>query len=274
MKKLIAICAVAAMFLAVSGIASGEAVQSGGWANVDYTISSLPDNATERQHTHAEAGFDIATGTPVSVDDDYTTPGYSYAYAETSHSWGEGEADTSLDYLRAANYASAGGSALESWGYGSTVYRVDFTLDTAQTIDIGYLFTGKIWVDSDSSAGSGFSTGLLSIEIDDVLVYDSDPNCDHFVEVTGIGYEEKTLSDSGTISHQFATGAHQIAFFVDTYENAAVPEPSSAVAIIGLLATGGALWWRRRRRGATRAPWSEENRQAIRHMIDHGRTGA
>ena len=53
-----------------------------------------------------------------------------------------------------------------------------------------------------------------------------------------------------------------------------IPEPSSVAALIGLLATGGGLWLRRRRRGARRAPWSDENRQAIRQIIDHGRTSA
>ena len=54
----------------------------------------------------------------------------------------------------------------------------------------------------------------------------------------------------------------------------AIPEPSSVAALIGLLATGGGLWLRRRRRRATRAPWSEESRQAIRQIVDHGRTSA
>ena len=53
-----------------------------------------------------------------------------------------------------------------------------------------------------------------------------------------------------------------------------IPEPSSVAALIGLLATGGGLWLGRRRRRATRAPWSEESRQAIRQIIDHGRTSA
>ena len=239
MKKLMTICVVMTMVLAVSGTAIGDPlVESGGWANVDYTISWL-SSPTEYQHTHAEAGFDIATGTPISVDDDYGLPN-SYSYASTSHSWGESEADTDSDYLYAANYASADASVLESWGYGSTVYRVDFTLDTAQTIDIGYEFDGFIWVNSGSTAGSGLSFGLLSIWIDDPGM-DGDPayDFDDYVAVTGIGYEEMTLSDSGTISHLFAAGLHQIAFNVDTYENALVPVPGAVLlGILGLGAVG------------------------------------
>jgi len=234
---------VAGFLLAVSGTASGALVESGGWANVNYSIS-LPGSSTEYQHTHAEAGFDIATGTPISVDDDYGLP-YSYSYASTSHSWGESEADTAADYLKASNYASADASVLESWGYGSTVYRVYFDLDTGQTIDIDYDFDGFIWVDSGNAAGSGFSTGLLSIEINGSPVYDSDPEWDDFVAVTGIGYDEMTLSDSGTISHLFAAGSHQIAFYVDTYENAAVPEPAT-ICLLGL----GGLGLLRRRKNA------------------------
>lgn len=224
--------------LAVSGTAIGDPfVESGGWANVVYTIS-LPGSPTEYQHTHAEAGFDIATGTPISVDDDYGLP-YSYSYASTSHSWGESKADTGSDYLYAANYASADASVLESWGYGSTIYRVDFTLDAAQTIDIGYDFDGFISVDSDSAAGSGFSVGSLSIWIDDPGM-DGDPayDFDDFVAVTGIGYDSKDLSDSGTLSHPFAVGSHQIAFNVDTYENAVVPVP--AAVLLGMLGLGAA----------------------------------
>ena len=192
MRKTMIICAAMTMFLAVSGTAIGDLVESGGWAQVDYTIS-LPGSPTEYQHTHAEAGFDIATGTPISEDDDYDLPNSS-SYASTSKSWGESKADTGSDYLKAANYASADASVLESWGYGSTTYRVDFTLDTAQSIDIGYDFTGSIWVDSSSTAGSGFSAGLFAIEIDDLLVYDSDPEVDDFVAVTGIGKYEMGLS--------------------------------------------------------------------------------
>ncbi|MBN1457487.1 MAG: PEP-CTERM sorting domain-containing protein [Sedimentisphaerales bacterium] len=217
-------------------------VDSGGWASLDYCITTLPGTVTEYQHTHAEAGFDIATGTPVSVDDDYGLP-ISYAYASTSHSWGQSQADTGTDRLEAANYASADALVTESWGYGSTVYRVNFTLDMEQTIGIGYDFNGYVWVNSLSPDGAGFSTGLLAIEIDNVLVYDSDPEWDDFVEVIGVGYDELTLGDVGTLCPTLAAGPHEIAFFLDTYENAEVPEP----ATLCLLAFGSLLIGRRKK---------------------------
>jgi len=246
MKKLITICAVVGLVLAVSGVVNaGLSVESGGWAQLDYTVS-LPGNATiisEYQHTHAEAGFDISTGTPVSTMDDYTQT-YSYADAYTSHSWGKSEADTVADYLRAENYASAGDGAYESWGYGSTVYRLDFSLPSATTVDIDYNFDGSIWVDSASPAGSGFSTGLASIWIDGTMEYDSDPSWDDYVEVIGIGSASKGLSDSGTIPYNFSAGSHEIAFFVDTYENAAVPAPGAI--LLGGIGIGLVGWLRRR----------------------------
>ena len=52
----------------------------------------------------------------------------------------------------------------------------------------------------------------------------------------------------------------------------AVPEPASLI-IWGLLGAAGAGLgvWRRRRRGATGAPWPEENRQAILQIVERGR---
>jgi hypothetical protein len=241
MRRLIIVCTVVGLVLVSNSATNAVAVESGGWASLDYSIA-LPAGASEYQHTHAEAGFDIATGTPVSTDDDYTQP-YSYAYASISHSWGESEADTSQDYLGAANYASADGSVLESWGYGSTIYRLSFTLGTQETIDIGYTFSGNIWVDSSSTYGSAFSVGLCSIEIDDIQVYDSDPDWDDYVEVIGVGSASKDLSDSGTIPHVFEPGSHEIVIILDTYENAAVPEPTT----ICLLGLGGLSLLRRKR---------------------------
>jgi len=231
LKVIRTICAIG-LLLTVGGIASGVSVESGGQASLGYTITPLPAGAADYQHTHAEAGFDIATGTPVSVVDDYSLPN-SEAFAETSHSWGRATGDTAADLLGAANYASAGGSALQSWGYASTVHRVEFTLDAEQTIDIAYAFDAVTWVDSSSTAGSGFSVALAAIAIDGGLVYDSDPDWDDYVAVTGIGYEEKTLSDSGTISQLLAPGPHQVAFFLDTYENAIVPEPLTMLGVFG-----------------------------------------
>ena len=53
-----------------------------------------------------------------------------------------------------------------------------------------------------------------------------------------------------------------------------VPEPASLI-IWGLLGAGaaGLTVVRRRRRGATGTPWSEQDRQAIRGMVDRGRLG-
>ena len=246
MRKLITICVIMTMILAVSGVANAAPnVSSGGWAQLDYTVT-LPGatNISEYQHTHAEAGFDISTGTPVSTVDDYTQP-YSYAYASTSHSWGEGKADTTADYLRAENYASAGGSAGESWGYGSTVYRLDFSLPCATSVDIDYVLTGNIWAQSSIAGGSAFSVGLAMIEIDGAMVYDSDPDWDDYVEVIGIGSASKNLADSGTISYSCAAGSHEIAFFVDTYENATVPAPGAI--LLGGIGVGLVGWLRRRR---------------------------
>jgi len=54
----------------------------------------------------------------------------------------------------------------------------------------------------------------------------------------------------------------------------ATPEPASLIAwsLIGATAAGLSVW-RRRRRGATRMPWSAENRQAIREIVDGRRNG-
>jgi len=223
------------VFLLIGGgVASAvpALVESGGYASLEYCITTLPGNATEYQHAHAEAGFDIATGTPVSVSDDYGYP-IAYAYASTSNSWGAGQADADIDYLDAENYASADELVTESWGYGSTVYRVNFILDSEQTIGIGYTFEGYIWDDSISPYGEAFSTGLLSIEVDGVMLYDSDPEWDDFVEVFGIGYDEKDLYDEGNLCPTLDAGPHEIAFYVDTYENASVPEPAT-LCLLGL----------------------------------------
>ena len=111
MRRITVICGTLTIFFAASGTATGDPiVESGGWANVDYTIC-LPGSPTEYQHTHAEAGFIVGPpGVTVDEDDNYTVPGYSEAYASTSHSWGESKADTGSDYLYAANYASADAS--------------------------------------------------------------------------------------------------------------------------------------------------------------------
>jgi len=247
MKKLITIYTVIGLILAVSSVANAApTVSSGGYARVDYTVT-LPGSATdiiEYQHTHAEAGFDISTGTPVSTADDYTQP-YSYAYASTLYSWGEGKADTTTDYLSAENYAAAGGLFPESWGYGLAIYRLSFILPTAQTIDIGYALTGNVWAQSTIVGGSAFSVGLASIEIDGAMVYDSDPYWDDYVEVVGIGSASKDISESGTISHLFGQGSHEIAIFVDTYENAAIPAP--AAILLGGIGVGLVGWLRRGR---------------------------
>jgi hypothetical protein len=248
MKNLIIICVVAITLLAVSGVVNAvPTVKSGGYLKLDYSVT-LPVGATgisEYQHTHAEAGFDISTGLPVDVSDDYTVPGYSSAYASTSQSWGESKADTTADYLSAANYASAGGVSRESWGYGSTIYRLYFTLSGGATIDIDYELTGNVWAESTIVDGSAFSVGLASIRIDTIEVYDSDPLWDDYVEVNGIGSASKDLSDSGTISHLFGAGSHEIAFYVDTYENAAVPAPGAI--LLGGIGIGIVGWLKRRR---------------------------
>jgi hypothetical protein len=247
MKKLVTIYTVIVLILAVSGVANAApTVSSGGLAQLYYTVT-LPPGATsisEYQHTHAEAGFDISTGTPVSTVDDYTQP-YSVAFASTSHSWGFSKADTTMDYLSAENYASADGLAYESWGYGNTIYRLNFTLDNEATIDIEYALFGNVWAQSTIVGGSAFSVGLASIEIDGNMVYDSDPDWDDYVQVVGIGSAVKDLSDSGMISHLFNQGSHEIAILVDTYENAAIPAP--AAILLGGIGVGLVGWLRRRR---------------------------
>ena len=62
------------------------------------------------------------------------------------------------------------------------------------------------------------------------------------------------------------------AFGKDLVLGSTVPEPASLI-IWGLLASGcaGVAVVRRRRRGATGTPWSEENRQTIRRIVDGGR---
>jgi hypothetical protein len=248
MKKPITICVVATMLLTVGGVVNaGPTVESGGYLKLDYSVA-LPGSATsisEYQHTHAEAGFDISTGLPVDVKDDYTVPGYSSAYASTSHSWGESIADTTADYLSAENYASADGSVSESWGYGSTIYRLYFTLGSEETIDIDYDLTGNVWAESTSVDGSAFSLGLASIWIDGTMEYDSDPLWDDYVEVNGIGSAFKDLSDSGTISYLFDAGSHVVAFYMDTYENAMVPAPGAI--LLGSIGVGLVGWLKRRR---------------------------
>jgi hypothetical protein len=248
MKNLIIICVVATMLLTVGGVVNAvPTVESGGYLKLDYSVT-LPGSATgisEYQHTHAEAGFDISTGLPVDVKDDYTVPGYSSAYASTSQSWGESKADTTADYLSAANYASAGGVSRESWGYGSTIYRLYFTLSNEETIDIDYELTGDVWVESTIVDGSAFSVGLAGIWIDGTMEYDSDPFWDDYVEVNGIGSVSKDLSDSGTISYLFDAGSHEITFLVDTYENAVVPVPGAV--LLGGIGVGIVGWLKRRR---------------------------
>jgi len=59
-----------------------------------------------------------------------------------------------------------------------------------------------------------------------------------------------------------------------------IPEPASLIiwSLLGAGCAGLGVWRRRRAAqmggGTPRAPWSEESRQAIRQIIDHGRTNA
>lgn len=215
-------------------------VESHGTARLDYTIN-LPANiinVSEYQHTHAEAGLDISTGIPSDVSDDYTSPGFSSSIAQTTHSWGYAEADTANDYIETQHFASADSSVSESWGYGYPIYKLFFTLGAQETIDIGYSFNAHIWVNSMDDSGSAFSTALFSIYLDNysTLLYDPAPD---FVSVNGIGFQEKYLSDAGSISHVFGPGDHQIIYTLDSYGNAVVPEPGTllllCLGMIGLV---------------------------------------
>ena len=211
-------------------------VESGGWVRIDYSVN-LPLSASDisdYQHIHAEAGFDISAGLPVSVDDDYTIPSAS-ASAATSHSWGRGEGDTNQDYLLAEVYASAEAPKLSSWGYCSTIFnQTNFTLSSEETIDIGYAFSGNIWANSSSHSASAFSAGWFSIWIDDysILLYENG-DC---IDLVGLGSEAKDLSDSGVVSYHFTSGTHDIIYAMDIYANAAVPEPAGwLLLLLGLV---------------------------------------
>lgn len=225
-----------ALLFLTGGPVSALPVESGGWAKLEYNVT-LPtgaSNVSKYQHTHAEAGFDIATGTPQTTEDNYTVPGLSSAYAETSpkHSYGKADASTDGKYVSADNWASAG-STPESWGYGSSIYKVSFDLSSTEEATIDYVFTGTIWVNSLSEDGSAFSVALGSIWADDysVSLWDSDPDFNDYIEVIGIGSDLKNFDYKGTLKHTFSPGSHEIIFTVDTYENAAVPEPTTMLLL-------------------------------------------
>lgn len=198
-------------------------VQSQGWAELDYTVSV---SGAPYVITHAEAGIDIQTGTPVATDHHGTDvdanaeiPGYS---------WGHAEVDP--DYIYASSFASAEG---ESWGYGAAFAGLTFT--GSGIVDIDYEFTGRIQADSSVDFGSAVSIATLWIVIDPVYspggaIVDcaDDYWYGDIMMVSGTDAQLRTLSDSGIFSYDFGPGDHEILLSVDSYNNAAVPIPGAA----------------------------------------------
>ena len=82
----------------------------------------------------------------------------------------------------------------------------------------------------------------------------------------------KTINPDGSHRPYDYNGGQQHGIQLNELTLAPVPEPASLI-IWGLLGAGAAGLGvvRRRRRGATGTPWSEENRQAIRRIVDGGR---
>lgn len=229
-----------------TGIASAlPLVESSGWIRFDYSFTPSV-TTTPSQYIDVQAGYDLSGSPYWDAHDSATPEAHAYVATPTTHSWAEGTGDIDNNYLRGEVYASADGSTPGSWAYCDNFYKaINFHLDSAQTIEIGYTITGNLSGQSSSSVGSIYTAAAFSIQIDGITDDQGLYHVDEYAEVTlnGIGTNSLDLSSlaafSGTLSVDFEAGDHTIILAPDIYASAAVPEPATIMlfllGVVGLM---------------------------------------
>ncbi len=260
MKKLIRICAVATIVLAVGSANTQAAVNVGTWIDahpdhqawhetiVDGYTTGGPREAGNVFWTSYGTGVPngFALGNAVSSGWELITGEYEFKTTYTGGlmvlfggGWGDSVYFVTLGNLTV--YSNGPDDWDPTFGHRG---QISWMLETSGTIDDHPLYTVNFTA----------TNGTLSGFPDDV-------------PLSGYGVGHTNLNgpsnDTPVMWGEFGTTQVTIA---------AIPEPGSLITW-GLLGAGAAGLgvWRRRRRGATAAPWIEENRQAIHQIVDRGR---
>lgn len=254
MRKLfLFVLAVWAAFIAFLPVEASADSSVYSWVNstLKYNVT-LPPGATitlQSLYAHGEIGYDISSGVPAveaTSAVDTTDPDWPYAYAYAHDPFIYGDSDAMGPYpehpenqntLWAYTW-SDNSDHPETWGRAQASYRVHFGLSESATVTVSCLRAGgtsnQAGAYSDSESGSAFALGLASVYADNysILLWDSDPENDDYLEVHGIGGGQKNYPQNPLIEYTFGPGAHDIAITADAYSNASVPLPG-AIFLLG-----------------------------------------
>ncbi|MFH1147401.1 MAG: hypothetical protein V1736_06805 [Pseudomonadota bacterium] len=241
-----------AVFVPAQGSASELYASSWGTSNLNFSIV-LPGDATVTSrslHAHSELGYDISSGVPAKVADmtiSEGTPeweetgGYAWAYIRgdrKNESGLSGCADTLPSEMWAYTWATGDAGRPETWSFSLAVYTIAFNLSSPGSVSVTYsspgydYFTG---VDAYCDSAYTYASSRRSILADgSTQLYDLGNTLEQF----GIGYMTGYSPDSGTVSHDFDAGLHEISVIAYADSKASVvPIPGSAI-LFGSALTG------------------------------------
>ncbi len=300
MKKLLLVLAATSLMLGAIATARAEYIvkhdfetswtgdYAPGWENTDYRHGTPPVGKMMEQVSGGYTGNGMKL-TADSVPEDWMWwAGVSVTGVDANAMKKEYDPWVSVRYYDegsspTANDAAGQLMAVPSWvnpytGAGEDWTDIQFGARDDVEDNYYYVSCGEDmvgWVDTEESRDSGWhqlkmqlssTDGYVHFYLDDVEVGTSHRN--DYEDLMGLGLYTRFAAPLSVWDPKPST-------LWDDFEfGSSVPEPTTVAGLIGLLATGGALCWRRRKRRATRAPWSDENRQAIRQIVDHGRTSA